>query len=125
MVGEEGDGEEHDEAGEPAGSLEAVREAEDAGADDGDEDVGEGFEFGGERWGFGEERCVFSRVGWEGVGGGTCFWFFLKHHCCCCCWGIIRFEKIDLVEKVILIWRSKRVEDEEGNSEGNCLVDQV
>ena len=42
MVGEEGDGEEHEEAHEPARSLEAVGKAQDAGPDDGDEDVGEG-----------------------------------------------------------------------------------
>lgn len=47
MVGEECDGEKHKEAGDIAGALEAVRETEDTGADDGDEDVGEGLEVGG------------------------------------------------------------------------------
>ena len=42
VVGVEGDGEEHEEAHEPARSLEAVGKAQDAGPDDGDEDVGEG-----------------------------------------------------------------------------------
>ena len=41
--GEGGDEEEGEEAEEPSGFLEGVGEAEDAGADDGDEDVGEGF----------------------------------------------------------------------------------
>ena len=65
--GEGGDEEEGEEAEEPSGFLEGVGEAEDAGADDGDEDVGEGFGLGGEgSWA--EERGVFS---WdvEGVGG--------------------------------------------------------
>lgn len=65
--GEGGDEEEGEEAEEPSGFLEGVREAEDAGADDGDEDVGEGLGLGGEgSWA--EEWGVFS---WdvEGVGG--------------------------------------------------------
>lgn len=42
MVGEGGDGEDHEDAGKPSGLLEGVGEAKDAGADNGDEDVGEG-----------------------------------------------------------------------------------
>lgn len=45
VVGEESDGEEGDEAEEPSGALEGVGEAEDTGADYGDEYVGEGFGF--------------------------------------------------------------------------------
>ena len=79
MVGEEGDGEEHEQAHEPARSLEAVREAQHAGADDGDEDVSEGLEIGGQSWCLSQEGCVLSRVGWKGVGRGS---FFLgEHHC--------------------------------------------
>lgn len=48
VVGEEGDREEHEEAQEPAGPLEGVGKAENACADDGDEDVGEGLGLGGE-----------------------------------------------------------------------------
>lgn len=48
MVGEICDGEEVDETGEVAGAFEGIRETENAGANDGDEDVGEGFELGRE-----------------------------------------------------------------------------
>lgn len=49
VIGEGGDGEEHDEAHEPSCALEGVWESEDAGTNDGDEDVGEGLGLGGER----------------------------------------------------------------------------
>lgn len=69
MVGKESDGGEGEEAEDPTGALEGVGEAEDAGADDGDEDVGEGLGVGGERGlGFGEERGGFERDG-DLVGG--------------------------------------------------------
>lgn len=42
MVSEESDGEEHKGAENPSGFLEGVGEAQYAGADYGDEDVGEG-----------------------------------------------------------------------------------
>lgn len=82
VVGEGGNGEDHEEGGEPAGAHEGVREAEDAGADDGDEDVGEGLGGGGERrvMGGGEERGVFGWEGAEGVGGGGCL--FVENHDC-------------------------------------------
>lgn len=67
VVGEEGDGEEHEGAHEPAGPLEGVGKAKHACADDGDEDVGEGFGLRGEvavaR--FGQERGVLSRKRWD------------------------------------------------------------
>lgn len=60
MVGEDGDGEEHEGAHEPAGPLEGVGKAEHPCADDGDEDVGEGLGLGGEAAvaGFSQERGV-------------------------------------------------------------------
>lgn len=42
VVSEESDGEEHDGAENPSGFLEGVGEAQYAGADYGDEDIGEG-----------------------------------------------------------------------------------
>ena len=68
VIGEECDGDEHEEAGEVSGALEAVGKAEDAGAYDGDEDVCEGLEVRGEWWGPGEERGILARVRWERVG---------------------------------------------------------
>jgi hypothetical protein len=67
VVGEEGDGEEHEGAHEPAGLLEGVGKAEHACADDGDEDVGEGLGLGGEVAvaGFSQERGVLSRERWD------------------------------------------------------------
>lgn len=64
MVGEDGDGENRDEAGEPAGAHERVRQAENAGADDGDEDIGESFRLRREDGGLavgGQQRRVCSR----------------------------------------------------------------
>lgn len=79
VVGEESDGEEHEEAHEPARSLEAVRQAQDAGSNYGDEDVGEGLEIGGQSWCLPQERSVLSRVGWKGIGRRPCF--LGEHHC--------------------------------------------
>lgn len=79
MVGEESDGEEHEQAHEPARSLEAVREAQNAGADDGDEDVSEGLGIGGQSRCLSQERSVFSGVGWKGVGRRSSF--LGEHHC--------------------------------------------
>ena len=80
VVGEKGDGEEHKRAEEPAGLLEGVREAEDAGADDGDEDVGEGLGRRGQVAVFEEERGVFARERWEGFGGGGYIGFVEHDH---------------------------------------------
>lgn len=74
VVGKVRDGEEDERTHEPAGALESVGEAEDSGADDGDEDIGEGLGIGGE-WsvvGFGgQEWSVFSGYSWylEDMGG--------------------------------------------------------
>ena len=77
MVGEDGDGAEHERSQHPSRSLEGVGKAEDAGADDGDEDVGEGLGLGGEGSGF-EQWGVFSGERIEAIGGGACF--VLKPH---------------------------------------------
>lgn len=47
MLGEVGDGEYGEGSGGVSGAFESVREAEDAGADDGDENIGERLELGG------------------------------------------------------------------------------
>lgn len=52
MVGEVGDGEDGEGSGGVSSAFEGVREAKNAGADDGNEDVGESLELGGKTWGF-------------------------------------------------------------------------
>ena len=75
VVGEESDREEHQGSEDPSGFLEGIREAEDAGADDGDEHVGEGLGLGGEMMGFAQKWRVFS---WQGVSRRACF--FVENH---------------------------------------------
>lgn len=48
MVGEVSNGEDGESSGEVTGAFEGVRQAENSGTDDGDEDIGEGFELRGE-----------------------------------------------------------------------------
>lgn len=49
VMGQNGDGEEKEDAHEPAGALEGVRKTKNTSADDSNEDVGEGLELAGER----------------------------------------------------------------------------
>jgi len=78
LVGEEGDGEEHEEAHEPARSLEGVGQAQHAGPNYGDEDVGEGLQIGGQRRCLSQQRSVLRRVRWKGVRRRPCF--LGEHH---------------------------------------------
>lgn len=73
MVGEERNEEEREEAHEPPGALEGIREAKNAGSDDGDEDVGEGLGLGRQRLGVADQRRVLRRGRLpETLGRGGC-----------------------------------------------------
>lgn len=65
VVGEAGDRKDHEEAGEPSGLHVGVGEAEHTGADNGDEDIGEGLGYGRESGVFGQKRTGFI---WESEG---------------------------------------------------------
>ena len=60
VVGKTSDGEQHQEADDPSRPFETVRQTQNAGADDGDEDVSECLWLGRQRLVLGEERR-FSR----------------------------------------------------------------
>ena len=59
MVGESGDGEQHQKADDPPRPLERVRQTQNAGTDDGDENVGEGLRLRRQKLELGKEWRFF------------------------------------------------------------------